>query len=106
MIESFFECGDFNRFVDCFVKEFCEGSLQLRRAAGFEPLPALVAPILAFTIAAFLNEFQKFAVGHRRASNAKGFDFDLVRPLLIVEDKRRLLGSTDHEFAAGNFHVA
>ena len=93
MIESFLERGDFNRFTDVFVEELGEGFFQLRRAAGFEPLPALVAPILRLAIAAFFDEFQIIAVGHRRASDAERFDLDLMGPFLVVEDERDILRS-------------
>src|SRR3972149_3653625 len=38
-------------------------------------------------VAAVADKLGKLAVRHRSASDGEGFDFDFVRPLLVVEDQ-------------------
>ena len=105
MIASRTEIGRSEGFVEIFVEEFRERFLQRRRAAGFEPLPTLVAPVLRLAIAAVFDEFEKLAVGYRRPGDAKRFEHDLMGPLLVVEDEGEILGRADQVFATGDLDV-
>src|SRR5262249_14095000 len=69
-------------------------------------MPAGFAPKLSFAVAAVFDEGKKFAIGYRRASDAKGFDFDGMRPFLVVESKRKIRCRTDKESSPGNFGIA
>src|SRR5262249_61712267 len=68
-------------------------------------MPAGFAPKLSFAVTAVFDEGKKFAIRYRRASDAKGFDFDGMRPFLIVESKRKIRCRTDKESSPGNFGI-
>src|SRR5215475_11313548 len=69
-------------------------------------MPAGFAPKLSFAVTAVFDEGKKFAIGYRCASDAKGFDFDGMRPFLVVESKRKIRCRTDKESSPGNFGIA
>src|SRR5262245_54387602 len=69
-------------------------------------MPARFAPELSFAVAPVFDEGKKFAVGYRRASDAKGLDFEGMRPFLVVESKRKVRSRADKEISSGNFGIA
>src|SRR5262245_18913653 len=69
-------------------------------------MPARFAPELSFAVAPVFDEGKKFAIGYRRTSDAKGFDFEGMRPLLVVERKRKIRSCADQESSSGNFDIA
>src|SRR5215468_10217234 len=69
-------------------------------------MPAGFAPKLSFAVAAVFDEGKKLAIGYRRTSNAKGFDFDGMRPFLVVESKRKIWSRADKESSSWNFGIA
>src|SRR5215510_6901530 len=68
-------------------------------------MPAGFAPELSSAVTAVFDEGKKFAIGYRCASEAKGFDFDGMRPFLVVESKRKIRCRTDKESSPGNFGI-
>src|SRR5215510_12869187 len=68
-------------------------------------MPAGFAPKLSFAVAAVFDEGKKFAIGYRCASDAQGFDFDGMRPFLVVESERKIRCRTDKESSPGNFGI-
>src|SRR5262249_4605125 len=59
-----------------------------------------------FAVTTVFDEGKEFAVGYRRMGDAKGFDFDRMRPFLVVESKRKIWSRPDKESSSWNFGIA
>src|SRR4030095_6458812 len=63
------------------------------------------APELCFPVSPVCDEGKKLPIGYRRTSDAKGFDFDGMRPFFVVESKRKVRSRADQESSAGNLGI-
>ena len=63
------------------------------RAILLAPLPAIGAPDRFAAIAAVIDEGLEFPVGDGRLGDLEGLDGHRMGPFLVVEQKRRVLGS-------------
>jgi len=64
-----------------------------------------LAPEVRFSVPAIFDEGQKLVVGYRRLRDAKGLDFDGMRPLFVVENKRKIACRADQNSSTRDIDV-
>ena len=79
---------------------------RMRRPGTASPAPALIVPEFGRPVAARIDEFGEFGVGHGRTRHSKRRNGYRVRPFFVVEHERRVLRVAEHEGAAGDRGIA